>query len=38
MASMKNLTAIFTAFDHQTYQKVITRDVASMPLSLLTFF
>ena len=41
LASIKEMAAIFTAFDHQTYQKLISQhlnDIHSMPSDLISFF
>ena len=41
MTSLKLMAPIFTAFDHNTYQKLISQhvaDVLSMPLQILTMF
>ena len=38
---MKSMAAVFTAFDHTTYQKLITQhleDIATMPAPILTMF
>ena len=41
VASVKSMAAVFTAFDHITYQKLITQhleDIATMPAPILTMF
>ena len=41
MASIKKMAPVFTAFDHATYQKVISQHIADilvMPDSILTMF
>lgn len=41
VASMKSMAAVFTAFDHPTYQKVISQhiaDIQTMPAPILTMF
>ena len=41
MGALKSMAANFTAFDHQTYQQLIsnhTKDVLCMPPKLLDFF
>ena len=41
MGALKSMAASFTAFDHQTYQQLIsnhTKDVLCMPPKLLDFF
>ena len=41
MASMKSMAALFTAFDHPTYQKLISQhlaDILTMPTPIVTMF
>ncbi len=41
MASMKKMASIFTAFDHQTYQRIISRHIADlieMPTTILAMY
>ena len=41
VASVKSMAAVFTAFDHTTYQKLITQhleDIATMPAPILAMF
>ena len=41
VASIKEMAAVFTAFDHQTYQRVITQhlcNIVLMPQSIITMF
>ena len=41
VASIKSMAAVFTAFDHTTYQKLISQhieDIATMPASIITMF
>ena len=41
IASIKSMAAVFTAFDHSTYQKLISRhleDVFKMPTPIIAMF